>query len=97
MSHETITTTKKGESVESTVSHVLGCPQCYEAIIKKAKETFNYECSSCGLPLPDEMITIPPVENTPACPNCGSTSASEIKREEPEETEEQEETTEKED
>lgn len=74
--------------IENVVEHVLGCSKCFQDIIKKAKETFKYECSECGLPLPNDMITIPSREDTPPCPLCGGTGAREIEREE--QTEEQE-------
>ena len=66
------------ENQESHVDHVVGCPRCYPEVIKKARETFKYQCSDCGLPLPDGMVG-PDVKDIP-CPNCGSTQAGEIRR-----------------
>jgi DNA-directed RNA polymerase subunit RPC12/RpoP len=65
------------QPVESHVDHVVGCKNCYPAVIKKARETFSHQCSDCGLALSDAMVG----PGTPPCPNCGSTMPpKEIKR-----------------
>lgn len=46
------------KAIESTVDYVLRSPECYSRILKKARETFNYECSNCELPIPDAMIDL---------------------------------------
>lgn len=88
MPKETEKTTEIVKSTESIVEHVLGCSKCFQAIIKKAKETFKHECSNCGLPLPNDMIDLEYNENTSPCPNCGNTEARKIESEETIEEEE---------
>lgn len=63
--------------IKSNVQIVCEDGDCYQGVVKKAKETFPYRCADCGLPLPASMIG----KNTPSCPNCGSEDAEEIERE----------------
>lgn len=63
---------------ESPAEHVLGCENCYPAVIKNARKNFNHQCSNCGLPLPDELVD---TYDETSCPNCGGEDAEEIERE----------------
>ena len=64
---------EQARPTEDPVSHVVGCKNCYEGVIKKANETMPYHCVDCGLPLPKELIDAP----FSACPNCGSLGVEE--------------------
>ena len=65
---------QEGSSTQNFVDHVVGCPDCYKAVIEKANQTMNYHCENCGLPLPDALVG----EGKPSCPNCGCEDCEEI-------------------
>lgn len=53
---------------ETHADHILHCPECFEATVKKLKES-PYVCNDCENPLGDEEL----VKKLPACPFCGGT------------------------
>lgn len=64
--------------IESHVSHVCGCPDCYCGVIDKMNETSDYVCDNCGLPLGNKEFA----SKLPHCPNCGGDEVKKVEREE---------------
>lgn len=57
--------------------HVVGCPDCYKEVFKKANETMDYHCENCGLPIPEAIAK----DENASCPNCGCEDCDEISME----------------
>ena len=59
---------------ESHAQHILSCPNCFAETVKgieKMKETSDYLCEDCDLPLGSKEFA----EKIDACPRCGSKKA----------------------
>jgi len=59
---------------ESHSEHILNCPRCFAETVKgieKMKETSDYLCEDCDLPLGSKEFA----EKIDACPRCGSKKA----------------------
>lgn len=81
---EHVHTPSRAEIVEGNANIICNEPECYSAVVKKAKK-FKYKCSDCGLPLPESMVKAEPFEKNPMpCPSCGSMEAEEREVEEDE-------------
>ena len=62
------------QPTESHSQHILNCPECYAETVKgieKMKETSDYLCEDCDLPLGSKEFA----EKIDACPRCGSKKA----------------------
>lgn len=67
-------TSQKQQPQESFAQHILGCADCYVETVKgmeKMKETSDYFCDGCDLPLGSKEMS----EKIEACPRCGSKKA----------------------
>jgi len=59
---------------ENHTQHILSCPTCYADTVKgmeKMKETSDYLCEDCDLPLGSKEFA----EKIDVCPRCGSKKA----------------------
>lgn len=65
-------------SKQNHIDHIVACPDCYKAVIKKMNETSRFKCSDCGLPWGSSEEF---AHKLGSCPNCGHERGVSINRE----------------